>query len=69
MRYYFEELRYQKVTVPVHSYNTASIHLHERLGFKLEGTHRRMGFTRGAYFDLLWYGMTVDEFQSMVWGV
>jgi len=65
LRYYFEELRYQKVTVPVHSYNAASIRLHERLYFKLEGTHRRMGFTRGSYFDVLWYGMTVDEFQSI----
>ena len=66
LRYYFEELRYQKVTVPVHSYNTASIYLHEKLGFKLEGTHRHMGFTRGGYFDVLWYGLTVDEFQSMI---
>ncbi len=65
LRYYFEELRYQKVTVPVHSYNTASIHLHEKLGFKLEGTHRRMGFTRGSYFDVLWYGILVDEFQAV----
>lgn len=64
LRYYFEELRYQKVTVSVYSYNTPSIRLHERLGFTLEGTHRRMGFTHGAYFDHLWYGMTVEEFAQ-----
>ena len=64
LRYYLEELRYQKVTVSIHGYNTGSIHLHEKLGFRHEGTHRRMGFTRGCFFDVLWYGMTVDEFQS-----
>jgi len=34
LKYYFEELRYQKVTVPVHANNPASIRLHEKLGFK-----------------------------------
>ncbi len=64
LRYYFEELRYQKVTVDVHSYNTSSIDLHEQLGFTLEGTLRRMGYTRGAYFDIHWYGMTAEEFLA-----
>jgi RimJ/RimL family protein N-acetyltransferase len=64
LKYYFEELRYQKVTVPVHSNNTASILLHEQLGFQREGVHRRMVFTGGRYFDDIWYGMTVEEFQG-----
>jgi RimJ/RimL family protein N-acetyltransferase len=64
LKYYFEELRYQKVTVPVHSYNQDSILLHQALGFQQEGRHRRMGFTRGAFFDVLWFGMTGDEFQD-----
>ncbi len=46
----------------VHSDNLASIRLHEKLGFQKEGTLRRMGFTGGKYIDLLWYGMTADEF-------
>jgi RimJ/RimL family protein N-acetyltransferase len=64
LRYYFEELRYQKVTVPVHSDNESSIRLHERLGFKEEGRHRNMLFTRGSFIDVLWYGMTIDEFRE-----
>ncbi len=64
LKYYFEELRYQKVTVAVHSHNEASIQLHEGLGFELEGTHRRMGYTQGGYFDVLWYGMTAEEFHE-----
>ncbi len=63
LKYYFEELRYQKVTVPVHGDNQPSIKLHERLGFQREGTHRLMLFTQGRFVDVIWFGMTVDEFQ------
>ena len=66
LRYYFEELRYQKVTVVVHGNNAASIQLHERLGFQREGVHRRMVFTQGQHFDDIWYGMTREEFQEIV---
>jgi len=64
LRYYFGELRYQKVTVPVHGDNLASIRLHEKLGFQREGVHRRMFFSQGKYEDVLWYGMTVEEFNG-----
>lgn len=64
VKYYFEELRYQKVTASVHSFNEASIALHERLGFRLEGRVRRMVYTRGEYFDLLWYGLTREEWEE-----
>ena len=64
IKYYFEELRYQKVTVGVFSHNAASIALHERLGFTREGTLRRMGFTRGAHFDLRYYGLTREEWSA-----
>ncbi len=65
IRYYFDELRYQKVTVPVHSNNEPSLRLHECLGFQQEGRHRRMGFSGGGYFDVIWFGMTVEEYR--VW--
>ena len=65
LKYYFEELRYQKVTVNVHSENLASIRLHEGLGFQLEGKLRRMAFTRGQYQDVLWYGLTTDEYAQI----
>src|SRR5262245_31961790 len=66
MKFYFEELRYQKVTVGVHGNNEPSIRLHEKLGFQLEGTHRRMAYTHGQFVDLLWFGMTVEEFHQKV---
>ncbi len=45
LAYYFRELRYQKVTAHVYAFNEASIRLHEKLGFQLEGRLRRMIFT------------------------
>jgi RimJ/RimL family protein N-acetyltransferase len=66
LRYYFEELRYQKVTVVIHADNPASIRLHEKLGFQKEGTLRRMVYTRGNYIDALWYGLTREEFSQQV---
>ncbi|HEV7128313.1 MAG TPA: GNAT family protein [Ktedonobacterales bacterium] len=61
-RYYFAELRYQKVTAMAYSFNDASIHLHERLGFQREGQLRRMGYTGGLFYDALYFGLTSEEF-------
>jgi RimJ/RimL family protein N-acetyltransferase len=64
LRYFFLELRYQKVNVGVYAYNEASIRLHERLGFTQEGRLRRMTYTNGRYFDDILFGMTVEEFSE-----
>jgi RimJ/RimL family protein N-acetyltransferase len=64
LRYYFHQLRYQKVTVAVHADNLASLALHARLGFVREGTLRRMVFTNGAYCDVVWWGLTREEFDT-----
>lgn len=64
MRYFFEELRYQKCTVDVHGWNDASVKLHEKLGFMREGCVRRSLFTQGKHFDRFIYGMTIEEFQE-----
>ncbi len=64
LRYFFFELRYQKVNTIVFSFNAGSIALHERLGFQLEGRLRRMGYTQGEYFDHLIYGLTKEEYTE-----
>ena len=61
LRYYFRELRYQKATVSVYSFNEASARLHESLGFQMEGRIRRTVFTDGELFDELVYGITAEE--------
>jgi RimJ/RimL family protein N-acetyltransferase len=64
LTYFFEELRYQKCTVTIHEWNEASIRLHESLGFIKEGQHRRMLYTQGRHWDLLYYGITVEEWRE-----
>lgn len=64
LKYYFEELRYQKATVSVHSDNVPSIELHKGLGYVLEGRLRRTVYTSGGYLDELWFGMTWEEFRE-----
>jgi RimJ/RimL family protein N-acetyltransferase len=64
LRYYFRELRDQKVTVMIYSFNERSIRLHDKLGFKLEGRLRRMVYTNGHFYDELFYGMLAEEFDQ-----
>jgi RimJ/RimL family protein N-acetyltransferase len=64
LRYYFQELRYQKVTVQIYENNPGSVKLHESLGFTREGRLRRAAFTAGEYLDVFVYGMTVEEFRA-----
>ena len=65
--YFFWELRYQKVTVDVYSFNPASIALHQRLRFVEEGRLRRLLFSGGEHHDLLIFGQTKEEFEEL-WG-
>ncbi len=67
LRYFFDELRYQKCTATVYSNNPASLRFHEKMGFTLEGRLRRVVFTGGEFHDELYYGMTVEEFRAKEW--
>lgn len=62
LRYYFGELRYQKVYVSAQSNNAASIALHRSLGFQHGGTQRRMVYQDGRYLDLLLFSLMAEEF-------
>lgn len=50
----------------VYSFNEASIRLHEKLGFQREGCLRRTIFTQGQYFDVIVFGLTVEEYEEYV---
>lgn len=65
LRYYFRELRYQKVNAYVYSFNERSLKLHESLGFQQEGRLRRMVYTNGNFYDEIYYGMTSEEFDGI----
>jgi RimJ/RimL family protein N-acetyltransferase len=64
LKYYFDELRYQKCLVGVHANNPASVALHERLGFVREGTLRRMVYTGGQFYDVYHYGILKEEWEQ-----
>lgn len=61
LRFYFEQLRYEKANATVYAFNEPSLALHRKLGFTEEGRLRRMVFTNGAHHDELWFGMTAEE--------
>jgi RimJ/RimL family protein N-acetyltransferase len=65
LRYYFCELRYQKVTALVYSFNERSLRMHEKLGFTFEGRIRRMVYTNGRHYDQIYFGMTSEEFDRI----
>jgi len=65
LRYFFDELRYQKVIAHVYSFNEPSLRLHARLGFQREGCLRRMIYTDGQFFDDVVFGLTAEEFAAL----
>ena len=65
LKYGFMERRFQKCNSCCASYNTASIQLHQKLGFIEEGRLRRDSFYNGDYHDELLFGMTLDEYLAM----
>ncbi len=67
LRYMFDERNYQKASAIVYAFNEKSIRMHEKLGFLREGLIRRHHYTNGAYHDVIWFGMTDDEFRAQVW--
>ncbi len=63
-RFYFSELRYQKVESGIYAFNEPSMRFHEAFGFVVEGRRRRSVFTRGEYHDVVLIGMTAEEFAE-----
>ncbi|WP_232276186.1 GNAT family N-acetyltransferase [Paenibacillus sp. 481] len=64
LRYFFHELRYEKVTAHIYAFNESSLKLQEHLGFKQEGKMRNMIFTNGQHYDEYIYGLLKSEFNA-----
>jgi len=64
LRYGFRERRFQKCNSACVHTNVASIALHKKLGFAVEGRVRRRWFYSGRYHDDVLFGMTVEEFEA-----
>ena len=66
LKYGFWEQRYQKCNSMCLQTNTASIRMHEKLGFIEEGRIRRNCFYDGKYHDEVLFGMTREEFDELM---
>ena len=64
LRYFFNELGFQKCNAQAYSFNPDSMRLHERFGFVLEGRLRRNHFSGGERCDVMCYGITREEFRE-----
>ncbi|WP_158887280.1 GNAT family N-acetyltransferase [Amycolatopsis anabasis] len=64
LTYLFGERRYHKCEVGIYAFNEASIGLHEKLGFQVEGRLREHEYFAGRRHDLVLMGLTLDEFTA-----
>jgi len=63
--YLFELKPIPRLQLGTHVGNVAARRVAEKCGYKLEGTLRRMFFTRGAYVDYVLYSLLRDECPSL----
>lgn len=64
VNYYFNELRFHKCNVTAYDFNEGSKALHIALGFVEEGRQRESKYTNGTYYDIIFYGLTREEFND-----
>lgn len=65
LRYAFDELNLQRVTLGVFDYNQRGIHVYEKLGFRLEGVERAAVQREGRRFDQLVMGILRSEWEAL----
>jgi RimJ/RimL family protein N-acetyltransferase len=64
LRYAFDEMRLQKYNIRCLETNAAVIRHAGLLGCREEGRLRRDVFTNGAFYDVLLFGLTREEFEA-----
>ncbi|NPA72025.1 MAG: UDP-4-amino-4,6-dideoxy-N-acetyl-beta-L-altrosamine N-acetyltransferase [Gammaproteobacteria bacterium] len=60
----FTELAGVKVIGEVLAFNKSSRHLHQKLGFVLEGVLREQHLLKGQYYDIHCFGMLKKEWEA-----
>jgi len=66
IEYAFSRLNLRKIVAGVIEDNAASLHVLQRLGFRVEGTKRAAVFVDGSYRNSLLLGMFRDEFYKPI---
>ncbi len=67
LRYAFQELNLERVTLGVFAYNTRAIRSYEKAGFRHEGRERRYIHRDGERADVLFMGILRQEWQRHEW--
>jgi RimJ/RimL family protein N-acetyltransferase len=63
--YAFRELNLHRVTSSTISYNVRSVKVHEKVGFKREGTQRESIQREGQRYDVIHFGILRHEWQAL----
>ena len=64
LRYAFEEMGANRVSLDTLSYNERARHIYKKLGFVEEGTRRKAFFLKNEFHDLILFGMLRDEWEG-----
>lgn len=65
MRYAFNELQLNRLDASILEYNIASIKLHEKYGWKVEGKQRKAVYKNGKYNDLIIIGILREDYEEI----
>ena len=66
MRYAFDELRLNRVNGSAIEYNAISLHVCEKVGFKIEGRMRQAVYKNGNYHDVVLMGCLKSDYQELI---
>ncbi len=64
IRHLIEDERFERIEIRCHPDNLRSRAIPERLGFREEGTLRRVGLLHGRPFDHVVYGLLAEEWRA-----
>ncbi len=66
MRYAFNELRLNRINGSALAYNKISLHVCEKVGFKVEGVQRQAVYKNGEYVDRVMLGCLRSDYEAVV---
>ena len=74
MKYAFEELRLNRINGNALSYNKISMHVCEKVGFKVEGIQREAVYKSGHFVDVVQLGCLKSDYEDIIksnnyWGI
>lgn len=66
MRYAFYELRLNRINGAALEYNEISLHICQKVGFKIEGTQRNAVYKNGQFVNLIMLGCLKSDYEEII---